>query len=234
MEQTLRWSLFGLLWLLILASLGALFAGGLIGVAAWLAIQTLIPGVSVLFLVGTLVYAAVRRRMSAPIIATAVTAPSGSLADYGCWGIEVVAPIGGRVSAARDGLADAVPGVLSGDYSTPTGNFVSIETEHGTHLILAHLQKDSVVVEEGHVVVEGEPLGRCGNSGNTSEPHIHIHHQRQSPKDFPTGFAEGLPLFFRDHDGPAMPLGGVELSGDEYVPIGDRVLHRGASEEAAR
>ena len=44
---------------------------------------------------------------------------------------------------------------------------------------------------------EGDVIGRCGNSGHTSEPHIHIHHQRQKPAaSGPVNFAEGLPLFF--------------------------------------
>jgi hypothetical protein len=67
----------------------------------------------------------------------------------------------------------------------------------------------------------------CGNSGNTSEPHIHIHHQRQDPNDFPINFAEGLPLYFRDHDGPAMPEGGVEVVEGTPVPVGPTVQHTG-------
>ena len=66
-----------------------------------------------------------------------------------------------------------------------------------------------------------------GNSGNTSGPHIHIHHQRQDPSVFPAGFAEGLPLFFRDHDGPPMPIGGLKKINGRPVWSGQRIRHNG-------
>lgn len=98
-------------------------------------------------------------------------------------------------------------------------------SETGTYLILAHLQRGSVAVRPGQEVEEGALLGRCGNSGNTSEPHIHLHHQRQDPQTHPVSFAEGLPLYFRDHDGAAMPRGGLIIEGDTARPRGDIVRH---------
>ena len=78
----------------------------------------------------------------------------------------------------------------------------------------------------GESLQEGQPIGRCGNSGNTSEPHIHIHHQRQDPAAYPVNFAEGLPLFFRDHDGPPTPEGGVRHRNGELVATGIAVRHQ--------
>lgn len=40
---------------------------------------------------------------------------------------------------------------------------------------LAHLQKGSVRVETGDPVKMGQSIALVGNSGNTSEPHLHIH-----------------------------------------------------------
>ena len=40
-------------------------------------------------------------------------------------------------------------------------------------------------------------------------------------------FAEGLPLYFRDHDGPAMPVGGFKMEGEEVILLGDVVEHTG-------
>ena len=136
---------------------------------------------------------------------------SGNLEDYGCYGTTVVAPVSGRVHHATDGAPDHTPGQLSADLENATGNSVVLRLETGTYLLIAHLKPGSVRVETGDDVAEGDPLGACGNSGNTSEPHIHIHHQRQDPLVFPLNFAEGLPLYFRDHDGSAMPEGGAEL-----------------------
>ncbi len=132
---------------------------------------------------------------------------STDLDDYGCYGTAVVAPVSARVHMASDGAPDHTPGQPN-DLRNPTGNTVVLRLETGTYLLIAHLKNGSVRVETGDEVEEGDPIGACGNSGNTSEPHIHIHHQRQDPRIYPLNFAEGLPLYFRDHDGPAMPEGG--------------------------
>lgn len=152
---------------------------------------------------------------------------SPDLADYGCWGVEVVAPADGLVVVAHDGEPDRPPGPPPQDLHAPFGNFVAIRLEAtGTYLILAHLQQGSLQVQEGQSVREGQVIGRCGNSGRSSEPHIHIHHQRESPRERPIGFAEGLPLFFRDHDGPAMPEGGFVKADGQWLPAGPTLQHQ--------
>jgi uncharacterized membrane protein (GlpM family) len=153
---------------------------------------------------------------------------SSNLDDYGCYGIPVVAPADGTVVSAHDGEPDEVPGVPSNNVAAATGNHVMIRLEEtDTYLVIAHLKRGSVAVETGDTVEEGQVIGECGNSGNTSEPHIHIHHQRQDPTIFPLNFAEGLPLYFRDHDGPAMPVGGFLIEGDSFTATGDVVQHIG-------
>ncbi|MGG3801652.1 M23 family metallopeptidase [Metabacillus fastidiosus] len=61
----------------------------------------------------------------------------------------------------------------------------------------------------GDHVNQGDVIGRVGNRGSTSEPHLHIHHQRQDPTKviYPI-LAEGLPLFFEDINGESMPQKG--------------------------
>ena len=71
--------------------------------------------------------------------------------------------------------------------------------------MLAHLRQGSVAVGQGQQVAAGDTLGRCGNSGNTSEPHLHFHLQ-----DSPVfGQGNGLPAFFNDYtaDGKAVDRG---------------------------
>lgn len=148
--------------------------------------------------------------------------------DYGCWGVPVLAPAAGRVVKAHDGEPDEKPGTISDNWRAPTGNHVVIELPTTTYLEVAHLQRGSVSVKEGERVEEGQPIGRCGNSGNTSEPHIHIHHQRQHPDSDAAALAEGLPLYFRDHDGPPMPEGGFRVEGGREVPKGALVRHAAA------
>jgi hypothetical protein len=54
-----------------------------------------------------------------------------------------------------------------------------------------------------------------------------LDHQRQDPAVFPVNFAEGLPLYFRDHDGNPMPVGGIKVEGDTVAATGDTVQHIG-------
>lgn len=140
------------------------------------------------------------------------------LEDYGCWGVPVVAPASGRIADAEDGIRDETPGVRN--RSQPSGNHVILQLpESGTHLVIAHLKQGSVAVRQGDEVIEGQEIGRCGNSGNSSEPHIHIHHQRERRR------SEGLPLFLRDHDGPPMPEGGIERIDGKYQTKGSAIQH---------
>ncbi len=149
---------------------------------------------------------------------------SATLTDYGCFGVPVVAPAAGVVTLALDGEPDMFPGQPSNNFANPTGNHVVIQLdETGTYLEIAHLKQGSVTVKNGQRVAEGQVIGQCGNSGNTSEPHIHIHHQRQNPAEYPLNFAEGLPLYYRDHDGPPMPEGGIEIVDEVILALGDTV-----------
>lgn len=152
---------------------------------------------------------------------------SDKLEDYGCYGVSVLAPVSGLVTIAHDGEPDAVPGELTNNYEAPTGNHVVIQLETGTYLVIAHLKQGSITVKSGETVEEGQVIAQCGNSGNTTEPHIHIHHQREDPAVFPVNFAEGLPLYFRDHDGQPMPVGGIKIEGDTMIATGDTVHHIG-------
>lgn len=55
------------------------------------------------------------------------------------------------------------------------GNHVIVHHDDGAAAIYAHLRTGSVVVGVGQRVDVGEPLGEVGNTGNTSEPHLHVH-----------------------------------------------------------
>gem|GEM_PF-768183 len=155
------------------------------------------------------------------------------LSAFGCWGTPVVAPAAGTIRLAEDGHEDRPPGDPANDPKHPTGNAIAIELASGTFLVLAHLQKGSVRVHVGDHVEEGDLIAACGNSGHTTEPHVHIHHQRQDPATHPPGFAEGLPLYFRDHDGAPMPEGGFTSDGDHPKPSGALVRHVGAAQQAS-
>jgi murein DD-endopeptidase MepM/ murein hydrolase activator NlpD len=62
-------------------------------------------------------------------------------------------------------------------------------------VLLAHLQHGSVAVATGDPVTVGDPIGRVGNSGNTTEPHLHIHaFDPRTGEGVPIRFDGGAPL----------------------------------------
>ncbi|MFD2118101.1 peptidoglycan DD-metalloendopeptidase family protein [Paenibacillus yanchengensis] len=94
--------------------------------------------------------------------------------SYYAFGDEIVAPADGTVVRVVDGIVDNVPvGVLN--EKEPAGNVVVIEHMPGEYSYLAHLKQKSIVVKEGQQVKRGEIIGHLGNSGNSSEPHLHFH-----------------------------------------------------------
>lgn len=115
------------------------------------------------------------------------------LANYHCWGRPILAPAAGLVARAVDGLPDQEIG--ASDPGNPAGNHVVIDFGEGEYGFLAHLRLGSVQVEAGERVSAGQEIGRCGNSGNSTEPHLHFHLQT-SPG---LGRGEGLPAQFADY-----------------------------------
>ncbi len=122
---------------------------------------------------------------------------SSKLEDYGIYGAKVMAPASGTVVSINNNEQDLVPG--SDDFQSMAGNHIYLRLdESGTYLILAHLKQGSIKVKEGQHVNEGEFLAQVGNSGSSSEPHLHIHHQRQDPSKVSIFLSEGLPLYFQN------------------------------------
>jgi murein DD-endopeptidase MepM/ murein hydrolase activator NlpD len=118
----------------------------------------------------------------------------GSKVDnYYCWDRPVRAPSSATVVAAVDDFPDNVPGRT--DPAHPVGNHVILDLGEGEFAVLAHLKNGSVRVAKGQRVERGAEIGRCGNSGNTTEPHLHFHLQDGAK----FGAAEGLPAFFTNY-----------------------------------
>ncbi len=96
--------------------------------------------------------------------------------DYFCFDRAVLAPGAGVVAAVHDGAADGAPGEL--DPARPWGNAVVIG--HGPDLftVVAHLACGSILVRLGQPVAAGAPVARCGSSGRSPRPHLHLQAQR--------------------------------------------------------
>lgn len=114
--------------------------------------------------------------------------------DYYCFGRPMLAPAAGVITTAIDTLPDNPPGEMTP--AAPAGNHVVIDHGNGEYSLLAHLRSGSVTVEAGDSVSAGQQVGACGNSGNTSEPHLHYHLQN-SPTF--SASAQGMPAFFTDY-----------------------------------
>ena len=95
--------------------------------------------------------------------------------DYFCFGREIFAPADGVVVEAIDGVRDNTPSSMN-PYCL-VGNCVVIQHRTKEVSVLAHFQRGSVMVKAGESVKRGQLLGKCGNSGNSSEPHLHYHLQ---------------------------------------------------------
>jgi len=117
-------------------------------------------------------------------------------ADYWAWGKRVLAPAAGVVVRAVDGVRDNRPQVQVENRRNPAGNHVVLDLGNGEYALLAHLRQGSVRVRQGQRVRAGDLLGLTGNSGNSSEPHLHFHVQDR-PGLF--GAARGLPISFGNY-----------------------------------
>ncbi len=127
------------------------------------------------------------------------------------FGRPILAPAAGTVVSVLDGEPDhearrsqlaLVPYALTqaarvrAGHGAVAGNHVVLQlADGGAFVLLAHLRAGSVAVSPGRAVAEGEVLGRCGNSGNSTQPHVHL----QVMDDAVADSARGLPVEFRDY-----------------------------------
>lgn len=97
------------------------------------------------------------------------------LRRYAIFDAEVLSPCDGAIVSIVDALPDQTPGTV--DAKNLAGNHVIVRCGDA-NVMLAHLRRGSIAVRTGATVTKGQLLGRVGNSGNTSEPHLHIHAER--------------------------------------------------------
>lgn len=99
------------------------------------------------------------------------------------FGQDVLAPASGQVVQAIDRFADGVqigsyPENLTfyqEDVRRAAGNHIILDHGGGVFSCLAHLQHGSICVQEHQVVSSGQMIGKLGNSGFSSGPHLHLH-----------------------------------------------------------
>lgn len=105
--------------------------------------------------------------------------------DYYAFGKSLIAPCDGEIVLVVDGVKDNTPGILNPIYIP--GNTVILKTANNEYLFFAHFKQHSIVVKQGQKVKQGQLLGLCGNTGNSSEPHLHFHIQNIEDINTATG-----------------------------------------------
>ncbi len=146
---------------------------------------------------------------------------------YYAWGAPVLSMGRGVVVAAVDSDTDHEIGEVIPATQHPAGNYIVIQQGPAAFAVYAHLQRGSVGVRVGQWVERGQPLASVGNSGSSSEPHLHVHvadRWRRDTDPFVTFLlGQGVPaLFWRGHvwrDGEFLPLfGATPTEFDILVP----------------
>ena len=131
--------------------------------------------------------------------------------DFYSWGDPVLSPVAGRVKEIVNDIRDNKLGTMNP--KNLAGNHVIIAAASG-YVFLAHMIKGSIKVKPGQRVKVGLEIGKCGNSGNSSAPHIHMHVQ-----DSPTlNRGQGRNMIFKGIN--------VELTGKMFKNV-DWPLIRG-------
>jgi hypothetical protein len=138
-------------------------------------------------------------------------------ADYFAFGKKVLAPAGGVVTDVIRGVRDNIPGSMN-PYSA-LGNAVFIQHRDHEISVLAHLKLGSITVNVGDRVESGQLIGLCGNSGNSSEPHLHYHLQNTPVIQDGTG----IKVFFKR---VIVEKNGIEQSITKYSPVKGDMLKR--------
>ena len=117
------------------------------------------------------------------------------LRSYYCYGKDILAPADGVVVSIKNNFSDCR--IMSDGQTDPDapdigGNRIIIKHSSNEYSAICHLMPESVLVQKGQKVKRGDVIAKCGNSGNTTEPHVHF--QVQNTAHFYSCI--GLPILF--------------------------------------
>lgn len=112
------------------------------------------------------------------------------LRDYYCYKQKVTSPVSGYIISICNEHLDNAIGQVDTNYNW--GNYVIIKSNENYYVELSHLAKNTILVKPGDYVNVGDVIGRCGNTGYSPEPHIHMQVQYSPYIGAPT-----VPFFFK-------------------------------------
>jgi len=93
-------------------------------------------------------------------------------ANYYCFGESILSPVSGYVIDCRHDLVDNIIGEV--DRVNNWGNYIIIKSDLGFFIEISHIMQYSLSVKAGDYIKVNEIVAKCGNSGYSPEPHIHI------------------------------------------------------------
>jgi len=150
------------------------------------------------------------RNRSAPLSWRTLLAGERAAAFVG-FGRPVLAPVAGTVAAVLDSEVDHAASRspvayvrfalgqakrIRGGIAAVAGNHVVIETAPGgPYVLVAHLQQSTLTVAPGQRIESGEQIGSCGNTGNSTQPHVHL----QAIDSLHWDHAQAVPIVFRSY-----------------------------------
>jgi murein DD-endopeptidase len=162
------------------------------------------------------------------------TTHTGNAADnknYRAYGAEIHSVADGIVTETKDGIPQNSPGANSRavpiTLETIGGNHVIVDIGEGRFAFYAHMQPGSLRVKVGEKVKRGDVLGLVGNSGNSTEPHLHFHICNANS---PLG-CEGLPYAFTSYESEQWEdkptphrTGAAAVRHEQELPLEDAVV----------
>lgn len=104
--------------------------------------------------------------------------------DFYGFGKEILSPCDGEVISVISGVKDNTIGETN--QSVYPGNSIIIKMNNDEFVVLSHFKYRSIKVQEGQFVKRGDIVGLCGNSGNSSGPHLHMHIQNIENSNYAT------------------------------------------------
>ena len=99
--------------------------------------------------------------------------------SYYAEGVDALAVANGTVVEVKDSIPENVPGINSRavpiTLETVGGNHVVLDIGGGHYAFYAHVKPGSIRVKLGDRVKRGQVIALVGNTGNSTEPHLHFH-----------------------------------------------------------
>lgn len=135
------------------------------------------------------------------------------LNSYYCFGKPIYAPFSGKVVTVENNMLDGKKASWLSDQTsalrnslflnpkreeikTIAGNYVVIEKEAGIYAVFCHIKSNTVEVQVGEIIYQGQLIGKVGHTGNSTEPHLHFHLMDSADPEK----AQGLPLVFSQYE----------------------------------